>query len=929
MEKVISLLHLEDDVQDAELVQAMLEAAGLDGRITHAQTRDEFCEALQAGGYDVILADYRLPSYDGISALRLAQAVCPEIPFIFVSGTLGEDAAIEGLTQGATDYVLKQKLTRLVPAVKRALREAENQQERSRAELSLRESEARFRQLAEAIHEVFWLCEVATGQMLYVSPAYETVWGHTSDLRQQPCPLVDSVHPDDLARVHNAQQILLEHAQSLDEEYRIVRPDGTVRWVRTRSFPIRGEAGQIYRQAGIVEDITARKRADETLHLLNAAMQQATEAMVITTAMVPQGKSPPILYTNPAFTQLTGYAPEEAAGQTMKLLQGLPTDGATLARMVASIGQGESFQGELICQRKDGTNFWMEMHIAPVLSATGERTHFVAVLHDVTARKQAEEAIRCLAQFPHENPAPVLRAAPSGLLLYANPSSQPLLSLWQRTVGQCLPLDLCQIVSTALASGERQETEVECHPVTYSLTFAPVIDMGYVNIYGYNITRRKQAEEALEASRAVLAQRVEERTLELRAANVALGRAMHAKDDFLAGMSHELRAPLTGILGLSEALQIGVYGPLTEAQLDSLKNIHDSGQHLLSLITDILDLSKIEAGKMELQLGPVSVAEVCQASLRFVTVQASKKRLHVSYTLDQMVTSLRADERRLRQMLINLLSNAIKFTPEGGQIGLEVIGDAKEQVVQFAVWDTGIGIHREDMAQLFQPFTQLDSLLTGGNEGTGLGLTLVRRMAERHGGSVAVQSDGVPGQGSRFTISLPWNMATNAPLPAKHRQPTGGDQPRANGEQALVLLAEDNQIAQTVLADFLGSQAYRVVLASNGVEALEKAADMRPGLILMDIRMPEMNGLDAIRSLRRIPDLSTTRIVALTALAMPGDRERCLAAGANDYLVKPVSLMKLAQTLEAWRPRQRVGTAQTPPNSSNPAPGQQTGRGSA
>jgi signal transduction histidine kinase/ActR/RegA family two-component response regulator len=516
----------------------------------------------------------------------------------------------------------------------------------------------------------------------------------------------------------------------------------------------------------------------------------------------------------------------------------------------------------------------------------------------------------------------VLRAAPSGLLLYANPNSQPLLSLWQCTVGHGLPPDLCQIVSTALASGERQETEVECRSVTYSLTFTPIVDMGYVNIYGYNITGRKRAEEALEASRAVLAQRVEERTLELRAANVALGRAMHAKDDFLAGMSHELRAPLTGILGLSEALQIGVYGPLTETQLDSLKNIHESGQHLLSLITDILDLSKIEAGKMELQLGPVSVPEVCQASLRFVTAQASKKLLHISYTLDQMVTSLQADERRLRQMLINLLSNAVKFTPVGGQIGLDVIGDAREQVVRFTVWDTGIGISREDMAQLFQPFTQLDSMLTGGNEGTGLGLTLVRRMAERHGGSVTVQSEGVPGHGSRFTISLPWDIAANnLPQPAKRWQPTGDDQPLANGEQALVLLAEDNKIAQTVLTDFLGSQAYRVVIASNGAEALQKAADLHPGLILMDIRMPEMNGLDAIRSLRRMPDLSTTRIVALTALAMPGDRERCLAAGANDYLVKPVSLIKLAQTLESMRPRQRVGPT--------PARGQLTDHGAA
>ncbi len=411
----------------------------------------------------------------------------------------------------------------------------------------------------------------------------------------------------------------------------------------------------------------------------------------------------------------------------------------------------------------------------------------------------------------------------------------------------------------------------------------------------------------------VLEQRVAERTRELSEANARLKQLDRLKDEFLASMSHELRTPLNAILGLSEALQEQVYGPLNANQLKSLHSIEESGRHLLSLITDILDLSKIGAGKMELEIGPVSVVSVCQASLRFIKEAVHQKQLKVSSTLDSTVTILHADERRLKQILVNLLSNAVKFTPDGGTIGLKVVGDLGRRKVHFIVWDTGIGISSEDIGRLFQPFVQLDSSLSRRHPGSGLGLVLVHRMTQLHGGSVAVESEVE--KGSRFTVSLPWRGPSDIAFPVDESEAVESNLSIPvldldfKTEQPLILLAEDNETSSDALSDYLSVKGYRVIVARNGSEAIERARSKKPDVILMDVQMPGMDGLEATRRLRMDADLATTPIIALTALAMPGDREQCLAAGANAYLSKPVNLQGLIGAIEAQRssPRLLVG----------------------
>jgi PAS domain S-box-containing protein len=588
--------------------------------------------------------------------------------------------------------------------------------------------------------------------------------------------------------------------------------------------------------------------------------------------------------------------------------------------------------------------------------------------------------------------------------------------------------------------------------------------------------------EQVRRQAAELERKVAERTAELSVANAELAKAARLKDEFLASMSHELRTPLNAVLGLSEALQEQVYGSLNEEQIRSLHIIEESGRHLLDLINDILDVAKIGAGKLELEIGPVSVESVCRAGLELVKPAAHKKQLKVSSVFDSAVTMIQADGRRLKQILANLLSNAVKFTPAGGAIGLEVVGDAEGEKIRFTVWDTGIGIAPEDTERLFQPFVQLDSSLSRQYAGTGLGLTLVYRLTEMHCGSVSLESQ--VGQGSRFTVSLPWRepvppvpsgpsraACPERPVPSGlsraetrgdegRREETRGDEgrrgetrgdeggevegpavrparagiesahrrvliiedspvvagqltryldelgletivhpreenavgkalavqpdaiildillpdpagwdvlaqlkaePRTQGipvlivsvvderarglalgaadylvkpisrpqlqqalsqimprgveeqqppsvaaadqepetERPLILLAEDNESSIDMVLDYLLARGYRLVVARDGAEALERAREERPDLVLMDIQMPGMDGLEATRHMRADAELADIPIIALTALAMPGDRERCLEAGANDYLSKPVSLKRLVQAIEA------------------------------
>ena len=407
-------------------------------------------------------------------------------------------------------------------------------------------------------------------------------------------------------------------------------------------------------------------------------------------------------------------------------------------------------------------------------------------------------------------------------------------------------------------------------------------------------------------------EKVRERTLELEAARSLAEKANSAKSEFLANMSHELRTPLHAILGMAELLVRGIHGPLNAGQTECARLVEESGKHLLALINDILDLSKIEAGQITLDLQPVGLRALSDASFRMIRDTARRKKINLELEIDEQVVEIIGDMRRLKQIIVNLLSNAVKFTPEGGKVGLRIIQDADRKNIDFNVWDTGIGIDSKDMSRLFQSFVQIDSVLARRYEGTGLGLALVKRLAELHGGSVIVESE--PGKGSQFIVRIPLHIQAPVPIPSVSAE----SKPKLPKfvRFPLVLVAEDNIANVKVLSSFLEKSGCRILHASTGTQAVELALKKAPDIILMDVQMPEMDGIEATRRISQDPRTKEIPIICVTALAMPKDMEACLEAGARAYVSKPYEMYDLLQKIVRLMP-DLVAASSNPSNASS------------
>ena len=561
---------------------------------------------------------------------------------------------------------------------------------RHHAEDALERSESRFRQITGSIQEVFWMSDSAKTEMLYVSPAYEKVWGRScQSLYNHPRSFLDAIHPEDRDRV--AAAIAQQSMGEYDEQYRILRPDGSLRWIHDRAVPVRNQLGEVYRIAGVAEDITRRKQAELQVQRLNrfyAALSSTNEAIV----RVGDAAS--------LFRRVCDIAVRDA-GFTLAWIG--KADGEWI-EVIASAGPARGYlEGLRISVRAD-----LQEGQGPSgrVYRSGERMICNDFLHsDITrpwSARAASFGISASAVFP----------------LFKAGNVYAILNIY---------------------TGEMnifQQEEVR------------LLDQMAVDISFALDHLQQQAD--LQQAKVELEDRVRQRTEQLEVAKARAEKADRLKSAFLATMSHELRTPLNSIIGFTGILLQQLPGSLNNEQMKQMTIVKQASNHLLALINDVLDISKVEAGELKLQFRKFELTGLLSRISALFEAEARRRgvRLLLERSADRI--EFTGDERRIEQVLNNLLSNALKFTREGT---IRLSCTQTQSGVSISVSDTGIGIKAEDMDKLFQPFSRINAVERQAYEGTGLGLAITRHLVEGMGGRVAAESQW--GKGSRFTITLP------------------------------------------------------------------------------------------------------------------------------------------------------------------------------
>jgi PAS domain S-box-containing protein len=892
------ILIVDDEPNNLDVLRNCLREAGF--KVLVAQNGEKALKRVNHIKPDLILLDVMMPGMDGFETCRRLKEneVTKDTPIIFITAKTESVDKVEGLELGAVDYITKPfQAVEVVARVNKHLTIHNLQKQLEAKNAQLQKSEEKYRRLVENVSDDFCFYSYnSDGVFQFASNSVQSIMGYTPEEFMTHFtkfltdnPINEKVgHHNVLSRQGIAQP---------SYEVEVCCKDGSIKTLEVSEVPVFGEQGNVVSVEGIAHDITKRKQAEKNLKQQEKFLRNLVNT--VPSLIFVKDWDGRFVLVNQATANIYGSTIKDLEGKTdadfnpnpQEVEQFLAAD-----RKVLTTKQPAFIPEETVTGPSGQTRFFQTIK-TPFLGEEGKTKLLLGVATDITERKQAEEKLRRF-RAALDNSADAIFIIDRQTMKFVDMnemacnsvgySRDELLSMGPQDIEPYfteaqLAAKFDEIIhsqcqdSIETAYQRKDGTEFPVEVLLQSLQFAE----GYLLIASVrDITKRKQTEIALIQAKE------------------AADAANRAKSEFLANMSHEIRTPMNAVIGFSEILASKI---TDNKQKSYLNSIQTGGKTLLTLINDILDLSKIEAGRLDIQYEPVNPQIIFTELQQVFSIKIAEKNLEMILEIDESLPpALFLDETRLRQVLLNLIGNAIKFTDSGyiklcaNKIYTE--DDHSKVDLILAVEDSGIGIPAEQQALIFESFRQQDGQSTRKYGGTGLGLAISKRLVEMMNGQIFVES--TPGKGSRFEIAL-HEVKVAATLKAVMQDNTF-DFNNITFEKARVLVVDDIESNRDLIEEYLSQVNLEVVTAENGQEALLFAEEYHPALILMDIRMPEMDGYEATKHLKDNPNTANIPIIALTASATSDTKAKIKAHGFDGYLSKPVNISKLLSELSRY-----------------------------